>query len=54
MTACVAAHCVDPEQLCLSHQCGFASTVHGNLLGEDDQWNKLARTVEVARQVWGD
>jgi 5-methyltetrahydropteroyltriglutamate--homocysteine methyltransferase len=48
-----AARYVDPDQLCLSHQCGFSSTVHGNLLAEDDQWKKLARTVEVAREVWG-
>jgi 5-methyltetrahydropteroyltriglutamate--homocysteine methyltransferase len=49
-----AARYVDQDQLCLSHQCGFSSTVHGNLLGEDDQWKKLARTVEVAREVWGE
>jgi 5-methyltetrahydropteroyltriglutamate--homocysteine methyltransferase len=42
------------DQLCLSHQCGFSSTVHGNLLTEADQWTKLARTVEVAREVWGE
>jgi 5-methyltetrahydropteroyltriglutamate--homocysteine methyltransferase len=48
-----AARYVDQGQLCLSHQCGFSSTVHGNLLGEDDQWKKLARMVEVAREVWG-
>jgi hypothetical protein len=41
------------DQLCLSHQCGFSSTVHGKLLSEADQWRKLARTVEVAREVWG-
>ena len=49
-----AARYVDLDQLCLSHQCGFSSTVHGNLLTEADQWQKLARTVEVAREVWGD
>ena len=48
-----AARHVDLDQLCLSHQCGFSSTVHGNLLSEADQWTKLARTVEVAREVWG-
>jgi 5-methyltetrahydropteroyltriglutamate--homocysteine methyltransferase len=48
-----AARYVDLDQLCLSHQCGFASTVHGNLISEDDQWKKLARTVGVAREVWG-
>jgi 5-methyltetrahydropteroyltriglutamate--homocysteine methyltransferase len=41
------------EQLCLSPQCGFASTEEGNLLAEDEQWAKLARCVEVAREVWG-
>lgn len=49
-----AAEYVPLEQLCLSHQCGFSSTVHGNTLSEDDQWRKLARTVEVASDVWGD
>jgi 5-methyltetrahydropteroyltriglutamate--homocysteine methyltransferase len=41
------------DQCALSHQCGFSSTAHGNELGEDDQWRKLARTVEVAVDVWG-
>jgi 5-methyltetrahydropteroyltriglutamate--homocysteine methyltransferase len=49
-----AARHVPLDQLCLSHQCGFSSTVHGNLLTEADQWTKLARTVEVAREVWGE
>ncbi len=40
------------EQLCLSPQCGFASTEEGNLLAEEEQWAKLARCVEVAREVW--
>jgi 5-methyltetrahydropteroyltriglutamate--homocysteine methyltransferase len=48
-----AAGYIDLDQLRLSHQCGFASTVHGNLITEDDQWKKLERTVEVAREVWG-
>ena len=42
------------ERLCLSPQCGFASTHHGNTLTEDEQWRKLERVVEVARDVWGD
>jgi 5-methyltetrahydropteroyltriglutamate--homocysteine methyltransferase len=42
------------DSLCLSPQCGFASTHHGNVLTEDEQWRKLARVVEVARRVWGD
>jgi 5-methyltetrahydropteroyltriglutamate--homocysteine methyltransferase len=41
------------EQLCLSPQCGFSSTVEGNLLTEDEQWAKLALIVEVAQDVWG-
>src|SRR5262252_1871209 len=41
------------EQLCLSPQCGFASTDEGNVLTEDEQWAKLERVVEVAREVWG-
>ena len=47
-----AARYVPLEQLALSPQCGFSSTVHGNELTEDDQWRKLARVVEVANQVW--
>lgn len=41
------------DQLCLSPQCGFASTEEGNTLAEDEQWAKLAMIVEVAREVWG-
>jgi 5-methyltetrahydropteroyltriglutamate--homocysteine methyltransferase len=41
------------DQLCLSPQCGFASTEEGNVLGEDEQWAKLRRVVEVADEVWG-
>jgi 5-methyltetrahydropteroyltriglutamate--homocysteine methyltransferase len=41
------------EQLCLSPQCGFASTEEGNILGEDEQWAKLRMIVEVAEGVWG-
>jgi 5-methyltetrahydropteroyltriglutamate--homocysteine methyltransferase len=41
------------EQLCLSPQCGFSSTVEGNVLSEDEQWAKLALIVEVAEEVWG-
>jgi 5-methyltetrahydropteroyltriglutamate--homocysteine methyltransferase len=42
------------DQLALSHQCGFSSTAHGNDISEDDQWRKLERCVEVAKEVWGD
>ena len=41
------------DQLCLSPQCGFASTEEGNMLAEDEQWAKLAMIVEVAKEVWG-
>lgn len=49
-----AAKHVPLDRLALSPQCGFASTHHGNTLTEDEQWNKLARVVEVARLVWGE
>lgn len=48
-----AAKFTDLDQLCLSGQCGFASTEEGNMLTEDEQWAKLARIVEVADEVWG-
>jgi 5-methyltetrahydropteroyltriglutamate--homocysteine methyltransferase len=48
-----AARFVPLDQLCLSPQCGFASTEEGNVLSEDEQWAKLARIVEVAHKVWG-
>jgi 5-methyltetrahydropteroyltriglutamate--homocysteine methyltransferase len=48
-----AAKVTPLEQLCLSGQCGFASTEEGNMLSEDEQWAKLARIVEVAEEVWG-
>lgn len=48
-----AARVVPLDQLCLSPQCGFSSTHHGNALSADDQWRKLERVVEVARRVWG-
>jgi len=41
------------DQLCLSPQCGFASTEEGNALAEDEQWAKLAMIVEIAEEVWG-
>jgi 5-methyltetrahydropteroyltriglutamate--homocysteine methyltransferase len=41
------------EQLCLSPQCGFASTEEGNTLAEDEQWAKLRMIVEIADEVWG-
>jgi 5-methyltetrahydropteroyltriglutamate--homocysteine methyltransferase len=41
------------DQLCLSPQCGFASTEEGNILAEDEQWKKLSLAVEIATEVWG-
>src|SRR4029079_4006596 len=41
------------EQLAVSPQCGFSSSIGGNPLSESDQQAKLARLVEVAREVWG-
>jgi 5-methyltetrahydropteroyltriglutamate--homocysteine methyltransferase len=48
-----AARYAPLEQLCLSPQCGFASTEEGNTLAEDEQWRKLELVVETAREVWG-
>ena len=48
-----AAKFVDIDQLCLSPQCGFASTEEGNVLAEEEQWAKLARIVEIAEEMWG-
>jgi 5-methyltetrahydropteroyltriglutamate--homocysteine methyltransferase len=48
-----AAKFVALNQLCLSPQCGFASTEEGNILAEDEQWATLERIVEVAEEVWG-
>jgi 5-methyltetrahydropteroyltriglutamate--homocysteine methyltransferase len=40
------------DDLALSPQCGFASTMEGNLISEADQWAKLALVAETARAVW--
>jgi 5-methyltetrahydropteroyltriglutamate--homocysteine methyltransferase len=40
------------DQLCLSPQCGFASTEEGNILAEDEEWAKLRMVVELADEVW--
>jgi 5-methyltetrahydropteroyltriglutamate--homocysteine methyltransferase len=48
-----AAKFTDLDQLCLSPQCGFASTEEGNTLAEDEQWAKLRMIGEVAKEVWG-
>jgi 5-methyltetrahydropteroyltriglutamate--homocysteine methyltransferase len=49
-----AAKYVPLERLCLSPQCGFASTEEGNILSEDEQWAKLEFIIDVARDVWGE
>ncbi|HEU5297276.1 MAG TPA: 5-methyltetrahydropteroyltriglutamate--homocysteine S-methyltransferase [Burkholderiaceae bacterium] len=49
-----ASKFVPLDNLCLSPQCGFSSTHHGNALSIDDQWRKLERVVEVAAEVWDD
>jgi methionine synthase II (cobalamin-independent) len=48
-----AAKYVPLEQLCLSPQCGFSSTVDGNALTQAEQFAKLRLVVETAREVWG-
>ncbi|HUG78972.1 MAG TPA: 5-methyltetrahydropteroyltriglutamate--homocysteine S-methyltransferase [Burkholderiales bacterium] len=47
-----AARYVPLENLCLSPQCGFSSTHHGNRLAHEDQWRKLERVIEVSKEVW--
>jgi 5-methyltetrahydropteroyltriglutamate--homocysteine methyltransferase len=48
-----AAKYVPLENLCLSPQCGFSSTHHGNKLTADDQWRKLGLVLDVSKSVWG-
>ncbi len=47
-----AARYAPLEDLCLSPQCGFSSTHHGNRLTEDQQWRKLERVIEASKEVW--
>lgn len=50
-----AAYCPQGlDQLCLSHQCGFSSTMEGNDLSEEEQWAKVRLQVEIAKELWGD
>lgn len=49
-----ASKYVPKERLCISPQCGFASTEEGNILTEAEQWEKLKLVREVAEEVWGD
>jgi methionine synthase II (cobalamin-independent) len=48
-----AAKYVSIDQLCLSPQCGFASTEEGNILTEEQQWAKLQMIVELSEEIWG-
>jgi 5-methyltetrahydropteroyltriglutamate--homocysteine methyltransferase len=48
-----ASRFVPLERLSISPQCGFASSLEGNLLSEDEQWAKLRLVVDTARRVWG-
>ncbi|WP_223587562.1 5-methyltetrahydropteroyltriglutamate--homocysteine S-methyltransferase [Neobacillus bataviensis] len=48
-----ASQYIPLENLALSPQCGFASTEEGNLLSEDEQWNKIKHIIELANNVWG-
>lgn len=49
-----AAKIVDINHICLSPQCGFASTEEGNVLTEEQQWKKLAFIKEIADEIWKD
>jgi 5-methyltetrahydropteroyltriglutamate--homocysteine methyltransferase len=49
-----AAKVMPLEQICISPQCGFSSTVHGNDITVDDQRRKLELVVETALDVWGE
>ncbi|KUI57282.1 Uncharacterized protein YxjH [Cytospora mali] len=42
------------DQLCISHQCGFSSTMEGNDLTPEEQWAKVRLEVEIAKELWGD
>ena len=48
-----AAKFVPLDQLCLSPQCGFASSEDGNILAEEEQWKKLELVAKTAEEVWG-
>jgi 5-methyltetrahydropteroyltriglutamate--homocysteine methyltransferase len=49
-----AAQYLPLENMCLSPQCGFSSTFHGNEISEDDQWSKLELVVKTALEIWGE
>ena len=49
-----AAQFMPLENMCISPQCGFSSTHHGNDLTQDDQWRKIELVVNTAQKVWGE
>ena len=49
-----AAQYIKSDNMCLSPQCGFSSSVHGNEITHDDQWAKLELVVNTANAIWGD
>ena len=49
-----AAKYAPMEQLALSPQCGFSSTVHGNNIAVEDQRTKMRLVIDTAREVWGE
>ncbi|MCF3943786.1 5-methyltetrahydropteroyltriglutamate--homocysteine S-methyltransferase [Oceanobacillus alkalisoli] len=49
-----ATQYIPKEQICLSPQCGFSSTHHGNKLTEEQQWEKLRFIVELSKEIWED
>jgi 5-methyltetrahydropteroyltriglutamate--homocysteine methyltransferase len=49
-----ASQYMELDNMCISPQCGFSSTFHGNEMTPDDQWRKLELAVRTARQVWGE
>lgn len=48
-----ASQYIPLENLALSPQCGFSSTEEGNILTEDEQWNKISHMIKIANSVWG-
>ena len=48
-----AAKYMPVENMCISQQCGFSSTHHGNVMSHDDQWRKLELVVNSAVKIWG-
>ena len=49
-----AAKYMPLQNICVSPQCGFSSTEHGNDVSMDDQWRKLELVVNTAQAIWGD